>query len=311
MRPADQRVVGCASDRWTGRGPRPSGRVWAVDADRARVVVTYSRIDADRALQRAHGGIAAGSAAPSYTRTGPVALVAIVLVLDRDRRAAARGPGGLAGPSIALCATMPLIVSQAHLDARLDQRDPGRRRRDRDRAHLRRRASGRARRSSRGCRGDPVRIVVAAVVLVLSLPWIAAELGFYVPGHVSSRSRSLPAGTETARGRGSPRRAPRLARRTHAPDRARCFRVSRRTAGSARWRARPRYRGCWPATGRDQHRPGLLDTSRSSSAARSIWSDAERLSIPVLKGVDARDWWCVAWTSPARLIARERAILRR
>ena len=32
--------------------------------------------------------------------------------------------------------------------------------------------------------GRPVRIVVAAVVLVLSLPWIAAELGFYLPGDV-------------------------------------------------------------------------------------------------------------------------------
>ena len=30
--------------------------------------------------------------------------------------------------------------------------------------------------------GDTVRIVLAAVVLVLSLPWISAELGFHLPG---------------------------------------------------------------------------------------------------------------------------------
>ena len=32
--------------------------------------------------------------------------------------------------------------------------------------------------------GDPLRLVVAVVVIVLSLPWISAELGFHLPGSI-------------------------------------------------------------------------------------------------------------------------------
>ena len=39
-----------------------------------------------------------------------------------------------------------------------------------------------------------MRLVVAAVVLVLSLPWIAAELGFHLPGSVFMGDELLPIG---------------------------------------------------------------------------------------------------------------------
>ena len=110
----------------------------------------------------------------------PFALVAIVLVLvamrDLPRRA-----WWLAGPAIALCATMPLFVSQSHLNARWQNLVPGV-----GVALALGLAVAAMRRAGTSFQprlpGDPVRIVLAVVVLVLSLPWIAAELGFHLPG---------------------------------------------------------------------------------------------------------------------------------
>ena len=164
--------------------------VWAVTL--VLVVVTYSRIDADE-LYHVHGdGIRLGLSRAVVHTNWPFALVAIVLVLVAMRSLPGRA-WWLAATSIALCATMPLFVSQAHLNARWGNAIP---------------AAGvaiafgltlaAARREGRSFEprlpGDPVRLVVAAVVLVLSLPWIAAELGFHLPGGVFMGDELFPIG---------------------------------------------------------------------------------------------------------------------
>lgn len=144
------------------------------------VVVTYSRIDTAE-LYNVHGsGLGLGLSRAAVHTNWPIALVVLVLVLvamrDLPRRA-----WWIAGPAIACCATMPLFVSQSHLNARWQNLVPGV-----GVALALGLAVAAMRRSGTSLQsrlpGDPVRIVLAVVVLVLSLPWIAAELGFHLPG---------------------------------------------------------------------------------------------------------------------------------
>ena len=88
------------------------------------VVVTYSRIDAAELYNVQGHGLGLGLSRAAVHTNWPFALVAIVLMLvamrDLPRRA-----WWLAGPAIALCATMPLFVSQSHLNARWQNLVPG------------------------------------------------------------------------------------------------------------------------------------------------------------------------------------------
>ena len=155
--------------------------VWAVWVlTLLAVVVTYSRIDAAELYNVQGDGIRLGLSRAAVHTNWPFALVAIVLMLvamrDLPRRA-----WWLAGPAIALCATMPLFVSQSHLNARWQNLVPG------IGVALALGLAVAAWRRAGGSfqprlPGDLVRVILAVVVLVLSLPWIAAELGFHLPG---------------------------------------------------------------------------------------------------------------------------------
>ena len=146
------------------------------------VVVTYSRIDAAELYHVEGSGLRLGLSRAAVHTNWPFALVAIVLVVvamrDLPRRA-----WWVAGPAVALCATMPLFVSQAHLNARWQNLVPGigvALALGLSLAAVRRVGTSFQPRLP----GDAVRIGLAIVVLVLSLPWIAAELGFHLPGNL-------------------------------------------------------------------------------------------------------------------------------
>jgi hypothetical protein len=109
----------------------------------------------------------------------PLALGAIALA------AIAGGPRPLVALSIALCAltAVPGVVDQGDLDARWINALPalgvgvalG----------LTVRAVRRDGRSFvRRARGDPLRLALGVALLLLALPWLAAETGFYLPGDV-------------------------------------------------------------------------------------------------------------------------------
>jgi hypothetical protein len=183
------RAQGRSGDGGTGEALA----IWAVwGVTLLLVVVTYSRIDADE-LYHVHGhGIRLGLSRAVVHTNWPFGLVAIVLVLVAMRSLPARA-WWVAGVSIALCGTMPLFVSQAHLNARWGNAVP---------------AAGAAlalgltiaatRRAGRSFEprlpGDIVRAVVTVLVLALSLPWIAAELGFHLPGDVFMGDEAIPIG---------------------------------------------------------------------------------------------------------------------
>jgi hypothetical protein len=157
----------------------------------AAVVVTYARIDPVELYHVSHTGLVGGLSRALVLLNFPISLVAIGVALvvlpalppGRARR--------MAVPAIALCAVtaVPGVVEQDDLDARPVNLLPalgvvvvaGL-----AVAALRRTGPGLARRRPL----DPVRIAVGVVVIAVSLPWLAAELGFFLPEGVFVMERA-------------------------------------------------------------------------------------------------------------------------
>ncbi len=154
---------------------------WAIwGAATLAVTVTYSRIDPADTYNVSHDGLAGGLSRALTLVNFPIALVAIALAL----LAAAvlpRSAWWAAAPAIVLCATVPWFVDQDDLDARWVNAIPaigvlaalGL-----TVAAVRRAGTSFAQRRP----WDVARFGVAAIVVLLSLPWITAELGFHFPG---------------------------------------------------------------------------------------------------------------------------------
>ncbi len=168
--------------------PLATWALWAVVL--GMILVTYWRLPPDtRAatddLYHVSGnGLAGGLSRVLVELNFPMALVAILVVLVAVD-ALPRAAWALAAPAIALSAVVawPGVVDQDDLDARLANAIP---------------ALGvglalgltvaAGRRSGWSVAGrlplDPVRLGIAAVALVVSIPWIAADLGFFLPDGV-------------------------------------------------------------------------------------------------------------------------------
>ena len=157
--------------------------VWALLAVVAvEIAFTYSRIPARELYHVSGSGLEGGASRVLVYLDFPVALIALAILGALYGRLS-RGLRWIALVAAALCAVVfwPGVVSQANLDARpvnalaavgvllalvltiaLA------------------RAGGVARLGRR--RGDAARIAVAAVLLVLAAPWVAADLGFFLNG---------------------------------------------------------------------------------------------------------------------------------
>jgi len=147
-------------------------------------LVTYTRLEPAQLYNVSVDRLAGGLGRVVVLLNYPFALVAIALALAA-LAALPRRAWWLGAPAIALCAVVavPGVVEQADLDARPVNALP---------------ALGvgavlvltvaATRRVGAGFAShtpwDRSRIVVAAVVVLVSLPWLAAELGFYLPGDV-------------------------------------------------------------------------------------------------------------------------------
>jgi hypothetical protein len=145
------------------------------------ILVTYSRLGPDETYHVSRDGIVGGLSRVVVELNFPIALVAIgiALVALSALPASAWWAGG---PAIALCAVtaVPGVVDQADLDARWINAVP---------------AVGAAtalaltvlaaRRAGRGLAPplslDRVRIVLFVLTLLVSIPWIAAIVGFFLP----------------------------------------------------------------------------------------------------------------------------------
>jgi|KBSMisStandDraft_5_1062788.scaffolds.fasta_scaffold54396_2 hypothetical protein len=162
------------------------------------IFVTYRRLppdtrDATDDLYHVSGnGLAGGLSRVLVELNFPMALVAVLVILVA-MDALPRSSWALAAPAIALSAVVawPGVVDQDDLDARVVNVIP---------------ALGVAvalgltlaagRRAGWNVAGrlplDPVRLGIAVVVLVLSIPWIAAELGVFLPDGVFIMRRVAP-----------------------------------------------------------------------------------------------------------------------
>jgi hypothetical protein len=146
------------------------------------VVATYSRVEPAETYHVSHEGLAGGLSRAVTLVNFPIALVAVALALI----AMAVLPAAAwwaAGPAIGLCATIPFFVDQDDLDARWVNAIP---------------AAGvvgallltaAATRRAGAAFAPPQawdgrRLGLGVVVALLSLPWIAAELGAHFPGDV-------------------------------------------------------------------------------------------------------------------------------
>ena len=167
--------------RGTGQGEALV--VWALlAADALAVLVVYSLLDPSDLYNVSRDGLEGGLSRALVQLNFPIALAAIpitLLALDAlPRRAWLVG-----APAIALSAVVTVTVDPGDLDARVVNALP---------------ALGvglafsltiaAARRAGSGLAqvqgGDRTRVAVASVSVLVSLPWIAAELGAYLPGGV-------------------------------------------------------------------------------------------------------------------------------
>jgi hypothetical protein len=164
----------------------------------AAIFVTYWRLPAEELYNTSDEGLAGGAGrALVQTNFPSVSLVAIALVLIAVSALSSRA-WWIGAPAIALClvTAWPGQVKQSDLDARLQNVIPALG------VALALALTLRATRSSGASFaprrvGDPVRIGVGAVSVVLSIPWIAAELGFYLGNSVFLTSRIVTEGDET------------------------------------------------------------------------------------------------------------------
>jgi hypothetical protein len=170
--------------------------VWALFLlDAVAIIVTYSRLPARELYHVSGSGLEGGASRVFVDANFPVALVAIAVLLvlvDRPGRLRWLALGG-----IALCTPVfwPGVVEQSNLDARpvntvacagvL--------------VALALSAVCGFGRWSHGVRGDALRTEVAVVAVIVSLPWIFAELGFYLDG-VPLLGRLFETGEYRARG---------------------------------------------------------------------------------------------------------------
>ena len=148
----------------------------------AEILVTYSRLPARELYHVSGGGLSGGAGRALVFSNFPVALVAIVVLALIADRMSSRVVTSAALVGVALCAAVvwPGVVDEADLDARpvnavaavgvlialaLTA------------IALRRGAAW-----SRRQPGDRIRVVAAAVAVFIGLPWIAAELGYFLTG---------------------------------------------------------------------------------------------------------------------------------
>ncbi|HZU20927.1 MAG TPA: hypothetical protein VE982_06885 [Gaiellaceae bacterium] len=149
-------------------------------ADAAAIFVTYSRLPPRELYHVSHGGLAGGASRVLVFSNFPTALAATAVLLVLADRARSRVRAAAAVLGIGLCAAVfyPGVVDQANLDAKPVNAVAAA---GVVIALVLSAAEGRP--ASPGRRpGDGARIGVAAVAAFIALPWIAAELGFFLDG---------------------------------------------------------------------------------------------------------------------------------
>jgi hypothetical protein len=154
--------------------------VWALVVSTAvAVFVTYARLPADELYHVSRNGVRGGLSRVLVDLNFPDALIALAAlgVVAPHLPRAARVLAGLAA-ALCVVVVVPGVVSQHDLDAKWLNAVPG----IGVALALPLTLLARGVPAVRDRRGDAVRIVLAAGLVLLCAPWIAAELGFYLDG---------------------------------------------------------------------------------------------------------------------------------
>jgi len=154
--------------------------VWGLAAAAlAAVLVTYTRLPASELYNVSGSGLRGGLSRAVVELNFPDALVALAVLAVVGRRLRGRARAlAVVAPILCVVFAVPGVVRQSNLDARWVNAVP---------------ALGVAlafalsllaagAESPGPVRGDRLRIALAAVLVLLASPWIAAELGFYLDG---------------------------------------------------------------------------------------------------------------------------------
>lgn len=161
--------------------------VWAILGVLAVLTfVTYARLPAAELYHVSREGIAGGASRTLVVLNFPVAFAAIgilALCADRLRQPAARGAAAV-GAALCAVAAVPGVLDLDDLDARPVNAVPA--------AGVAVAAAltvwalrgGRPAPSDTLLHGDPVRIGLDVALLLLAVPWLFAEAGFYAPDPV-------------------------------------------------------------------------------------------------------------------------------
>lgn len=148
----------------------------------AVVLVTYSWVPPAETYHVSREGVVGGLSRALTFVNFPIALVAIALTL-LAMAVLPRAAWWAAGPALALCATIPLFNTQRNLDAHWGNAIPAVGVLVALALTL---AAARRAGSELAARRpwDPWRLAIGGFVVLISLPWITAELGFHFPGDV-------------------------------------------------------------------------------------------------------------------------------
>jgi hypothetical protein len=165
------------------------------------IAITYTRLDPKQLHNVSHRGLDGGLSRVLVAVNFPISLVAVALLLIALDALPAQPAWWVGAPALALCAVTawPGVVNEDDLDARLVNLMPALGvilALALTAAATKRAGAG----LSPRMRFDTARITIAGAVLVASLPWIAAELGFFLPNVIflTGRSISEPDGTSLA-----------------------------------------------------------------------------------------------------------------
>lgn len=153
------------------------------------VFVTYSRVPPTELYNVSHSGVVGGASRLVVFLGFPVSLAVFAIVpVAYDLAAIPRRRPLLALTAVAtipLCATIaiPGVLKESDLDAKWANAPAAIGVALAILVTVAALANRLAPAAPRWARADTARLVVALVLLVCATPWIAAELGFYLPGH--------------------------------------------------------------------------------------------------------------------------------
>jgi hypothetical protein len=181
--------------RWPASGGSVATVVWALfGAAALAVLVTYSRLPPAELYHTSEGGLAGGLGRMLVFLNFPTALAAIGILLACRPGLTGRN-GVLAAVACVLCVVVvaPGVVDQDDLDAKLVNLVPA------AGVALAFALSFRAPARAARLAGDPLRLALGILFVVVAVPWVFAELGFYAPDPILADERGLaePGAEET------------------------------------------------------------------------------------------------------------------